>query len=639
MTRAAAASSEAKQAQTASPGGRNLWSWVPSLYLAEGLPYVVVMTVSVIMYKGMGISNTDIALYTAWLYFPWVIKPLWSPMVDILKTRRLWIWIMQLFIGAGLAGVAFTIPTSSFFQYTLAFLWLLAFSSATHDIAADGFYLLATTPQEQALFVGIRSTFYRLATIGGQGLLVILAGVLQSHTGLPRVDVQVQARPGAPLVRQMTPQNFTESSETALRVLASSALIEISPEARSNAEIKPLVAAAKESNTKNGFNRTIQRSKAQVQTKQEITWWQRNVSGPLGEMLRERFAAKPRGASDQAGNVGLSYVRLSRPPGKEVVVTLSQASGGFFGFFKTASKSISVIEGARILFNDQNWNQPAVVLFQLDPKLRDAISANYEIRSGDVAFSWAVTFAVLSLAFVSFGLFHRYMLPRPESDRPGTAESLLTFMKEFSRTFVSFFRKEKIGVLLLFLLFYRFAEAQLVKLVSPFLLDAREAGGLGLNTGQVGFVYGTIGILALTCGGILGGFLASRRGLKAWFWPMVLIMHLPDAVFVYLAYAQPESFTVISLCVAIEQFGYGFGFTAYMLYMIYISRGQHETAHYAICTGFMALGMMLPGMFSGWLQDIIGYQHFFVWVLLATIPGFIVAAMVPLEAGFGKKAE
>jgi len=637
MTPVGAASSEAKSTQPSVSTSRNPWSWIPSLYLAEGLPYVVVMIVSVIMYKGMGISNTDIALYTAWLYFPWVIKPLWSPVVDILKTRRMWIWVMQLLIGGGLAGVAFTIPTSSFFQYSLAFLWILAFSSATHDIAADGFYLLATTPQEQAFFVGIRSTFYRLATIGGQGLLVILAGVLQSHTGLPRVDVHVQVRPGAALVRQLEPPKSMGAESSELRVLASPAALEISLELRANAEIKPLLAAAKESNTAKGFNRTVQQSRGQAKVNPEVTFWQRNVSGPFGEMLREHFAAKPRGKSDQAGNIGVAYVQLNRPPGKDVVVTLSQASGGFFGFFKTASKSISVIEGARILFNDQNWNQPAVVVFQLDPKLRDPISAVYEVRSGDVAFSWAVTFGVLSVAFLCFSLYHRIMLPRPATDRPGTAENVFAFTKEFGRTFATFFRKDKIWALLLFLLFYRFAEAQLVKLVSPFLLDAREAGGLGLNTGQVGFVYGTIGIIALTCGGILGGFLASRGGLKTWFWPMVLIMHLPDAVFVYLAYAQPESFAVINLCVAVEQFGYGFGFTAYMLYMIYLSRGQHETAHYAICTGFMALGMMLPGMFSGWLQEIIGYQHFFVWVLLATIPGFMVAAIVPLEAGFGKR--
>src|SRR5437870_4361346 len=167
---------------------RNPWAWVPTLYLAEGLPYVVVMMVSVIMYKGLGVSNSDIALYTSWLYLPWVIKPLWSPLVDILKTRRMWIWMMQLFIGAGLAGVALMIPASHFFQYTLAFLWLLAFSSATHDIAADGFYMLATTQREQAFFVGIRSTFYRISMISGQGLLVILAGLIQSRTGNTRLS-------------------------------------------------------------------------------------------------------------------------------------------------------------------------------------------------------------------------------------------------------------------------------------------------------------------------------------------------------------------------------------------------------------------------------------------------------------------
>src|SRR6266446_2954115 len=207
MTPSTSPLGDATSAKT-KPAYRNPWAWVPSLYLAEGLPYVVVMTVSVIMYKGLGISNTDIALYTSWLYLPWVIKPLWSPVVDILKTRRLWIWVMQLLIGAGLGGVALTIPTSHFFQYTLAFLWLLAFSSATHDIAADGFYMLATTEKEQAFFVGIRSTFYRISMISGQGLLVILAGMIQSRTGLPTMNLHVEANPNATLVQKINPGSF-----------------------------------------------------------------------------------------------------------------------------------------------------------------------------------------------------------------------------------------------------------------------------------------------------------------------------------------------------------------------------------------------------------------------------------------------
>jgi PAT family beta-lactamase induction signal transducer AmpG len=635
---------------------RNPWSWIPTLYLAEGLPYAVVMFVSVIMYKGMGISNTDIALYTSWLYLAWVIKPLWSPAVDILKTRRLWIWVMQLLIGAGLAGVALTIPTSHFFQYTLAFLWLLAFSSATHDIAADGFYMLAMNEKEQAFFVGIRSTFYRISMISGQGLLVILAGIIQSNTGLPRVEINVSARPGAATISTIqTEKGITDSAVGELRVLVSQPSIEISPEPRSQQEIGPLIAAAKKENSRNGLYESAPNAP------ELSSWWTMNIVRPIKQFfavlgsvlaapfriaggilepfLRTHFSPKKAGQSDLAGNIGVVHLHLSKPPAKNVVITLAQGSGGFWAFFKTAGKNFSVAEGSRLLFNDANWDKPATVVFQLDPKLRTSAEVIYEVRSGDIPFSWAITFAVLVVLFVFFVVYHKFMLPRPARDAAGTANNVIDFLKKFFKTFGAFFGKDRIGILLLFLLFYRFAEAQLVKLVTPFLLDAREVGGLGLTTGQVGFVYGTIGIIALTFGGLLGGMLASRQGLRFWLWPMVLIMHLPDAVFIYLAYAQPDNFALINLCVALEQFGYGFGFTAYMLYMIYIARGQHETAHYAICTGFMALGMMLPGMFSGWLQDIIGYQHFFVWVMLATIPGFLVVFFLPLDAEFGRKGK
>jgi PAT family beta-lactamase induction signal transducer AmpG len=414
------------------------WAWIPTLYLAEGLPYVVVMTVSVIMYKGFGISNTDIALYTSWLYLPWVIKPFWSPLVDLLGTRRRWIWVMQLVIGAGLGGVALAIPMPHMFQWTLAIFWLMAFNSATHDIAADGFYMLATTPKQQAFFVGVRNMFYRGATIFGQGLIVTFAGLIEKQSG-----------------------------------------------------------------------------------------------------------SKPH--------------------------------------------------------------------------------------------AWTLAMAVLAALFLLFGLWHSWALPRPESDRPGNVRRLPEFVKEFVATFGSFFRKPGIVTIVAFLLLYRFGEAQLVKMVAPFLLDARDQGGLALSTAQVGIVYGTFGILALTLGGVLGGMVASRDGLKKWLWPMLFAIHVPDAVFIYLAYTQPTNVWIIQACVVLEQFGYGFGFTAFLLYMIHVARGEHQTAHYAICTGFMAMGMMFPGMWSGWLQDHIGYRHFFAWVILATVPSFLVAMRIPLEDEFGKK--
>ena len=400
------------------PERRNPWVWIPSLYFAEGLPYVVVMTVSVIMYKRLGISNADIALYTSWLYFPWVIKPLWGPIVDLVRTKRLWIILLQLVIGASLASVALTIPVPGFFRATLAVFWLMAFSSATHDIAADGFYMLGLKEHEQAAFVGVRSTFYRIAMVTGQGILVIVAGMIESNT------------------------------------------------------------------------------------------------------------------------------------------------------------------------------------------------------NGNTVLAWSVTFGILAAMFIVFGVYHRFMLPFPAADRPVRSGQERNPVAEFFEVFAAFFRKPRI---------------------TSILLDPRMKGGLGLTTSEVGIAYGTVGIIALTLGGLVGGFVIPRRGLKFWLWPMVIIMHLPDLMFVYLSQVQPSSFMVINAAVAIEQFGYGFGFTAYMLFMIMVSEGDHRTAHYAICTGIMALGMMLPGMFSGALQEWLGYPKFYLWVMLSTVPGFIVAALIKIDREFGRK--
>jgi PAT family beta-lactamase induction signal transducer AmpG len=426
--------------QSVISSGRNPWTWIPTLYLAQGIPYVVVMTVSVIMYKRLGVSNTDIALYTSWLYLPWVIKPLWSPIVDMFRTKRFWTVTMQLLVGAGLALVALTIPLPNFFQYTLAILWLMAFSSATHDIAADGFYLLGLDQHQQAAFVGVRSTFYRLAMISGQGLLVILAGEMETLTG-------------------------------------------------------------------------------------------------------------------------------------------------------------------------------------------------------DIAYAWSITFGVLAALFIVFFVYHKFILPYPSADVATLRDNNASPLSEFLTTFSLFFKKPFIIRTLLFLSLYRFAESQLVKLASPFLLDATEKGGLGLTTSQLGFVYGTVGIAALTLGGILGGIAIAQRGLKFWLWPMVLAINIPDIIYVLFSHFQTQNILLINIGVAIEQLGYGFGFSAFLVYMMMISEGEHKTSHYAICTGFMALGMMVPGMFSGWLQEQLGYKLFFWWVMISTIPSFVVAAIVKIDPAFGIKTK
>jgi PAT family beta-lactamase induction signal transducer AmpG len=420
------------------PASRNPWTWVPSLYVAEGIPYVMAMTVSVVLYKRLGISNTDIAFYTSWLYLPWVIKPLWSPFVEIYRTKRYWILLMQLLTGASLACIAFTIPAVRFFQYTLAFFWLMAFSSATHDTAADGFYMLGLPESLQAAFVGVRTIFYRFAMVAAQGGLVIFAGYLEG-TGQ------------------------------------------------------------------------------------------------------------------------------------------------------------------------------------------------------DIPTAWSITFFLTAAVFLALFFYHFFVLPCPASDRPAGRDRSKSVAREFLRIFGLFFRKKDILGILAFFLFYRLAETQLLKIIAPFLLDPRSKGGLGLTTTEVGIIYGTVGVVALMLGGLLGGYAIYKKGLKFWIWIMVCVMHLPDLVFVYLSQALPDNFYLINLAVAAEQFGYGFGFTAYTMFMIMVSEGEYKTVHYAISTGIMALGMMVPAMASGWLQEQLGYQNFFLWIMAATIPGFIVAALVKIDAEFGKK--
>ena len=608
---------------------RNPWAWIPTLYFAEGIPYVVVMTVAVIMFKRLGISNTDIALYTSWLYLPWVIKPLWSPVVDLLKTKRWWIVIMQLVIGAALGGIALAIPLPVFFKITLIFMWLLAFSSATHDIAADGFYMLGLDEHKQAYFVGIRSTFYRIAMITGQGLLIILAGFFETTTGLPPVEISATASPSVSkeiVIPDVVENN--QAGESYFMVFPEKA--EISTQNIPTSKLDSIRKIVSAHNIENGFVHALAGQAGTQSGKSGESWWTAQVSSPLKSFLKEHFGDKTAAipANQLAGNVSVVAVKLSAKPevNKEMVLNLK---------FSNGDKSIKLIEGERLAFNSHNYDKPAYLLFQCDPKLSRSTEAVFKGTSGNLQLAWSITFIILAVLFALFAVYHRFILPHPASDVQSARHQ--NFLKEFFKTFGSFFKRKDIGLILSFLLLYRLGESQIVKMASPFMLDPRQIGGLGLTTGEVGLIYGTFGILALTVGGISGGLAAAKKGLKFWIWIMALAINLPHLAYVYLAYFQPENQLIIGLCVVIEQFSYGFGFTAYMLYMIYVSEGEHKTAHFAIATGFMALGMMIPGMFSGWLQDIIGYKHFFVWVMLCMIPGLLPVFFVKIKPGFGIK--
>ena len=431
------------------------WAWVPTLYFAQGIPYFIVNNISVLMFAKMGVPNGEMALFTSLLYLPWTIKPFWSPFIDIIKTKRWWIISMQILMSIAFILLTLSIPKPdeatiaagttpiSMFTITLVLFIITAFASATHDIAADGFYMLALRQSDQAAFVGIRSTFYRLASIFGQGVLVAIAGAI-------------------------------------------------------------------------------------------------------------------------------------------------------------------------------------------------------ELRNKDIPLSWTITMLVTAVMFSLVTFYHLFAIPKPTSDKsvltPGTASAKAIF-QEFGRTFATYFTKPGVWLAIAFMLLYRLPEAFLIKMCMPFLVASKEAGGLELSTAEVGIVYGTIGVIFLTVGGILGGLFASRIGLKKSIWWMAACMTLPCLTFVYLAIGQPDNLFAISTAIAIEQFGYGFGFTAYMLYMMYFSEGEFKTSHYAICTAFMALSMMIPGMFAGYLQEAVGYVNFFWIVILCCAATIVVTVFADrkIDPTYGKK--
>lgn len=415
----------------------NPWYWIPLLNFASGLPYAIIISVSVIMYKNLGIGNEDIGIYTSLLYLPWVIKPLWSPFIDLYATKRKWFLAMQLLISIAFLTVGFVIPMNHFFVISLAFFWVAAFASASNDVASDGFYLLTLEKDQQSFFLGIRSTFYRLSMLTGNGLIVIIGGYLEQEYG-------------------------------------------------------------------------------------------------------------------------------------------------------------------------------------------------------DKQKAWSYTMIIVGLLMTLITIYNYFATPRTE--KAIAKNSVEATNASFASVFSSFFKKKQIGIILAFILLFRLGESQLLKMLTPFLIDDQAVGGMGLTTQDVGVIYGTFGVISLTIGGIIGGIVISRDGLGKWMLPMILAMHLPIVGFVLLAHFHPASVYYIYATVIAEQFGYGFGFAAFMMYLIYVAEGESKTSHYALATGFMALGMMLPGMASGFIQEYLGYGNFFIWVFLATVPGLILSRFLIFPKDFGKKS-
>jgi PAT family beta-lactamase induction signal transducer AmpG len=434
----------------------------------------------------------------------------------------------------------------------------------------------------------------------------------------------------------MHPDSLSVSIEDReLKIISIPEKVEISTALISTSEKDSIIKNVLDWNISHGHVKAPGEYSSSGENNKTKSWWEQEIVEKFEKIVKKYFGEnKTLPFTEVSGNIGIVYFCLSRQPdsGEKIIINFGRSSG---------DKSISLYNnpaaGSRIVFNQSNWNIPAKAIIEIDPKLRTTSEASFISQSGNISLAWSFTFLCLTVLFLLFFIYHKFILPYPDSDHPVLSDKSKNYIKEFIDTFILFFKKDKIYAVLGFLLLYRIAESQIVKLASPFLLDTQEVGGLALTTGEVGIVYGTIGLISLTIGGLLGGFLAARNGLKYWLWPMAIAINLPDVVYVYLSYVLPDNFIIINLCIAVEQFGYGFGFTAYMLYMIYVSDGEHKTAHFAITTGFMALGMMIPGMVSGYIQDLIGYQHFFIWVMVATIPSFLILKYVDIDPQFGKK--
>ena len=400
------------------------WVWVPTLYLAEGIPYFLVTSISVTLFAQLGVPNSEMALFTSLIAFPWVVKPLWSPFVDVLRTKRWWVLTMQILMAVTVALLAWLAPQGHF-TIALILFTITAFCSATHDIAADGYYMIALNEHDQSAYVGLRSTFYRIANIFCQSLLLMLVGWLQKRTDIPS--------------------------------------------------------------------------------------------------------------------------------------------------------------------------------------------------------SWTFALLLCSGLLALMALWHTWQMPRVEVT--GNGLRVTGIWQEVGQVFAEFFRKPGIVLALCFMLIYRLPEALLLKLCNPFFLAAQDQGGLGITVDTIGEITG-IGVILMLLGGIGGGIWASRTGLKKAIIPMALCLTLPCIVYVYFAQFQPTSFWILSLCVGLEQLGYGLGYTACMLYMIHVADGAYKTAHFSICTAFMFLGLMLPGMVAGYIQEAAGYLGFFWIVMACCVPSIVVTYLV-----------
>ncbi|MEA4863621.1 MAG: hypothetical protein AB7F40_06835 [Victivallaceae bacterium] len=568
---------------------RSPWCWVPSLYFAEGVAYMIVNTVSILIFKQMGMSNTWVAVYSSFLNFPWIVKPLWTPLLDIYGTKRRWVLATQFAMSAAFVLAAFAMPLPFAVSCILGLFMITAFCSATHDAAADGIYIVELEPHRQAFFTGVRSTAYRVAMITAQGGVVMLAGIIQQATSLQPLSFSIG-------VKDSIVQPFTAGNDY--------------------------------------FSVSIGAFKPDLEVKADEL---KAFAGRLAAYDADRTAEKRADLNPPPG-VGLAEIRFDKP--------LAEGETGQLSVVRTGRESDFSFENAEsLIFTRENSGMPKIVRVIPGKNISDGSFSEFRVDSGNFVLAWMVALGAVGALYFALAAWHLFALPAEAAKRGGHLPFKEVY-REFGMAFGTFFIKKGIVPALVFILLYRFAESQLMKIGNAFIIDPLSKGGLGLTNTEYGMVYGMVGILSLVIGGLLGGWALSRQGLRFWMLPMALALNIPDVVYVLMSYFQPVTLWPVYLSVIVEQFGYGFGFASFMLFMVWFAddSGKYATSHFAIMTGLTALGTALPGAASGWIQEKVldkNYFHFFLWVMLATLISFAATWVARREvpAGYGRKTQ
>lgn len=576
------------------------WLWIPTLYVSEALAFIIITSVSVIMYQKLEVTNSEIIYYTSLLYLPWLIKPFWSPLIDAIGTKRSWILFSQFLLSISFAVIAFLIQLPDFFQFTIIAFWIVSFIAATFDIAVDGFYLVALKESQQSFFIGLRNSFFKLALISTATLIILFSNQIEKIFSVAPAEFKIVANPDKFFEATIKVDSLQiKEQKGPLRLISSTSYLEISTKPKTKDQVIFYKNFARNMNIMNGF-----------------------VNQSVLEPDTSRL-------NDLVGNIGLIKFHLSKKPSDndEFLINLKFIDG---------DNKFNIIEGNSFKFTSLNWNKPAFAVIQVDSNLTQKSVAVFSAGVEKFSLGWSIIFGAIAIIFFILFFYHKFILPEPKKDESLVNKKNTSVGKEFFRSFARYFEKKKIILIILFFILYLFGHSHISKVITQYLADDKLIGGLSFQNNVIKIIKG-FSTIAFSIGSFLAGYLIYKKGLKSLMMTFTVMMNISLIIYIILSWLQSENFWLVSSLISVENFCYGFGFSLIIMYMLNVSEGDYPASHFAISFGFMSLGILLSEMSSLIIKDALGYKYFFIWVMIATIPSFILVKLIPIEYNFGKK--